>query len=354
VKTEAMLYKKLAGGTVRCRLCSHHCKIADSESGFCGVRRNEGGTLYSLVFGATIARHIDSIEKKPLFHFLPGTFSYSIATIGCNFKCGFCQNWQISQVDGAGGPIGESAGRVPAEVVTEAKRNGCASIAYTYTEPTIFFEYAYETARLAAQAGLRNEFVTNGYMTRAALDTVGPYLDAVNVDLKSWREDYYRNICKARLKPVLDAIGYMKKLGIWVEVTTLVIPGENDTEEELEGIADFIADLDREIPWHVSRFHPDYRFSDRPPTPRVILDRAAEIGREKGLRYVYRGNVAADEDTLCPACGEPVVKRTAGGLRRNKIVEGRCGRCGAEVAGVWDDAPETGDGERIPSGEIDS
>ncbi|MBE0480035.1 MAG: AmmeMemoRadiSam system radical SAM enzyme, partial [Dehalococcoidia bacterium] len=256
MKKKAMLWEKTDEGKVHCFLCSHHCRIADTRVGVCGVRRNEAGELHTLVYAATISANVDPIEKKPLYHFLPGSTSYSIATIGCNFQCGFCQNWQISQAARQEGGLVSGYEMMPGEVVKEAQRFKCASISYTYTEPTIFFEYAYDTSRLAREAGLRNVFVTNGFMTREALDTIQPYLDAANVDLKSFREDYYKTICKARLKPVLDSITYMKELGIWVEVTTLIVPGSNDSEEELNDIAGFIAALDRDIPWHISRFHP--------------------------------------------------------------------------------------------------
>jgi pyruvate formate lyase activating enzyme len=335
MKKEAMLYKKLENNAVRCRLCAHHCKIEDSEFGFCGVRQNIGGTLYSLVYAETIARHVDPIEKKPLYHFLPGSLAYSIATVGCNFRCSFCQNWQISQVTGEADRIERGVEFPPGQVVAEARRHDCASIAYTYTEPTIFFEYAYETAKLAADAEMHNVFVTHGYMTRQALDTIAPYLNAANVDLKAWREDYYRDICRAHIKPVLDSIAYLKKLGIWVEVTTLVVPQENDSDDELEGIAGFIAGVDRGIPWHISRFRPDYRFGDHSATPMATLKRAAEIGKSHGLHYVYLGNVAADIDTICPACGKPVVNRTMGGVSRTRISDGRCAHCGFELRGVW-------------------
>jgi pyruvate formate lyase activating enzyme len=334
MKKEAMLYKKLEDGGVRCHLCSHYCSISESEYGFCGVRQNIGGTLYSLVFGKAIARNIDPIEKKPLYHYLPGSSAYSIATVGCNFRCGFCQNWRISQVTGSDGEL-PGTDFPPEAVVAEARRHDCASIAYTYTEPTIFFEYAYETAKLAKDAGLRNLFVTNGFMTRRALDTMAPYLDAANVDLKAWREEYYREICQAHVKPVLDAIAYMKKLGIWVEVTTLVVPGENDSDEELAGIAGFLAGVGPEIPWHISRFRPEYRFSDRAATPMATMEKAADIGKSQGLRYVYLGNVVADVDTYCPGCRKPVVKRTPGRVRETHISEGRCGYCGAEIDGIW-------------------
>lgn len=332
---EALFWEKLEEKRGRCHLCAHECRIPVDGFGICGVRQNIGGTLYTHVYGEVIAANIDPIEKKPLFHFLPGSRIYSVATIGCNFKCGFCQNWQISQVSAADN--GRVPGRpmMPPEIVAEAKKNRCLSIAYTYTEPTIFFEYAYDTARLAKEAGLRNVFVTNGYMTRQALDVIRPCLDAANVDLKSFSDDSYRKTCKARLQPVLDTIAAMKEIGVWVEVTTLIVPGENDSEQELRQIAEYLARIDTRIPWHISRFHPDYEFRDRAATPVETLSMAREVGRKAGLRHIYMGNVAEDADTACPRCGERVIERRYMGVKENRLAGGRCPACGADVEGVW-------------------
>ena len=289
---EAMLYEKLDGNNVHCYLCSHHCKISDGKFGFCGVRKNTGGALHTLVYGEVIAAHVDPIEKKPLYHFLPGSYSYSIATMGCNFRCGFCQNWEISQLSKEKNPDAGVFELKPEAIVREAKKHNCASISYTYTEPTIFFEYAYDTAKLARKEGLKNVFVTNGFMTKEAIEAIKPYLDAANVDLKFFKDSSYRSICKARLEPVLDSVRLMNKLGIWVEITTLVIPGLNDSDEELSGIAKFIALVDKDIPWHVSAFNPDYKFTDFPSTPVKTLQRAQKIGLAAGLKFVHLGNVA--------------------------------------------------------------
>jgi len=291
MKKEAMLYDKLENKRVHCYLCAHECKIAESKYGICGVRQNFDGTLYTLIYAQIIAANVDPIEKKPLYHFLPGSFAYSVATIGCNFQCGFCQNWQISQLSVKDGAITEGTEVQPEEVVAAAKKYGCKSIAYTYTEPTIFFEYAYDTAKLAKLSGLANIFVTNGFMTHQTIDTIKPYLDAANVDLKSFNDEYYKKYCKARLQPVLDSIKYMKEAGIWLEVTTLIIPGENDSDEELTQIAKFIAGVDKEMPWHISRFRPDYKFIDHNATPVKTLERARDIGRQQGLNHIYLGNV---------------------------------------------------------------
>ncbi len=332
---EAMLYEKKKGGIVYCLLCSHHCRIAESGFGICGVRQNRGGILYTLVYGNVIAAHVDPVEKKPLYHFLPGTSSFSVATVGCNFQCGFCQNWQISQASKKEKGIFAGHEITPARTIQQAKENSCMSISYTYTEPTIFFEYAYDTALAAKEAGLYNNFVTNGYMTRQALDAIGPYLDAANVDLKSFRDDFYKKICKGRLQPVLDSITYMKEQNVWVEITTLIIPGENDSEKELNQISRFIAKVDRNIPWHVSRFHPDYQYTGPPATPLKTLRRAREIGMSNGLRYIYLGNVLEGCDTYCYNCKELIIKRSYFTLETFRIREGRCPSCSAEIAGVW-------------------
>jgi len=334
---EAMLYEPAKDGKVHCFLCNHHCKIADSKFGFCSVRQNRGGTLVTYAYGRVIAANVDPIEKKPLYHFLPGSLSFSIATAGCNFHCGFCQNWQISQIsekDAQGMPGREFP---PGEIVRQAKETGCRSIAYTYTEPTIFFEYAYDTARLAREEGLRNVFVTNGFMTSRALETIHPYLDACNVDLKSFRDDFYKKVCRGRLKPVLQSIRFMKELGIWVEVTTLVVPNQNDSEAELRDIANFIAAVDQNIPWHISRFHPDYEFGDSRPTPLETLRNAYGIGKDAGLEHVYIGNVpGADSDTVCPHCHEIVIRRAGFGVGENRLKNSLCPSCGNPIAGVFE------------------
>jgi pyruvate formate lyase activating enzyme len=335
LKREATLYEKCEGEAVRCNLCSHRCRIEESHYGFCGVRQNIAGTLYTLVYAEAIASHVDPIEKKPLYHFLPGTKSYSIATIGCNFHCGFCQNWQISQISKRDGDAYRIRELPPEQVVKEAVKSGSGSISYTYTEPTIFFEYARDTAELARREGLRNVFVTNGYMTPEALDAMKPWLDAANVDLKSFRDDFYGKNCKARLQPVLDSIRYMKELGIWVEVTTLIIPEENDSREELEDIAAFIARTGVEIPWHISRFHPDNEFTDHAATPIETMRAARDIGKAHGLRYVYLGNVLEGSDMYCYRCQELLLGRRGYLTGRPSLDGGKCPACGAEIHGIW-------------------
>jgi pyruvate formate lyase activating enzyme len=332
---EAVLWEKHDQNKVHCHLCAHECKISESKFGICGVRQNINGRLYTLVYGQVIAVNIDPIEKKPLYHFLPGSLSYSMATIGCNFKCGFCQNWQISQASMKNAYPNAMRTLLPERIVQEAKEKNCLSISYTYTEPTIFFEYAYDTAMLAKEAGLYNVFVTNGYMTKQALDMIKPCLDAANVDLKSFSDASYKKNCKARLQPVLDTIAYMKELDIRLEVTTLVVPGENDSDEELGKIAEFLALIDRDIPWHISRFHPDYQFLHHSATPIETLRRAKEIGLEKGLHYIYLGNVFEGSNTYCHRCHELLVERRYMGTERINLKDGRCPSCNLEISGTW-------------------
>ena len=333
----AQLWEPWHGGpTVRCRLCSHLCRIAVGERGLCGVRENRAGVLYALTYGCAIAAAVDPIEKKPLFHFLPGSPSFSIATVGCNLTCSFCQNADISQMPRDNGVLqGSPLG--PGMVVERALAAGCLSIAYTYTEPTIYLEYARDCALEASAAGLKNVFVTNGFMTRQALDLMGGDLHAANVDLKSFDDGFYRRYAGARLKPVLDSIRRMVEMGVWVEVTTLLIPGLNDTDDELRALAAFLAGVDPDIPWHVSRFHPTYRMLDRPPTPSSTVERAVAIGGEEGLRYVYAGNLpgSAHESTRCPSCGETVIERRGFRVERVKLDGDRCVTCGSLIPGEF-------------------
>jgi len=329
---EAGFYRKAAGDAVECLLCARRCRIPEGESGFCRVRRNVGGTLYSLVYGRLIARHMDPIEKKPLFHFLPGTGSYSIATPGCNFRCSFCQNWQISQMDAA--PALQSLGYVrPEEVVEAALEARAASIAYTYTEPTIFMEYALDCARLAREHGMRNVFVTNGFESPEAVEAMRGLIDAANVDLKSFRDEFYRHFCKARLQPVVETIANMREAGILVEVTTLLVPGQNDSPEELRELTAFLAGISPDIPWHVSRFYPNYKETDLSPTPVESMLRARQIGKEAGLRYIYLGNVLIEgsQDTVCPGCGRVLIHRLGYSRPSVRLKEPKCPDCGHAV-----------------------
>jgi len=332
---EALLYEKLENKSVHCYLCNHHCNIAENSFGFCGVRENRGGVLYSNTYGKIIACNVDPIEKKPLYHFLPGSASFSIAAAGCNFRCGFCQNWEISQVQ-AKGEVALGQDFLPSDVIRGAIKNNCKSISYTYTEPTIFFEYALTTAKIAKENNISNVFVTNGYMSKECLKMIAPYLAAANVDLKFFNDQSYNQICKAKLAPVLESIKLMHELGVWLEITTLIIPKHNDSDEELSNIAAFIAKLDKNIPWHVSGFHPDYKFKDSDPTSDEILKKAQKIGIKAGLNFVYAGNVFGwGSDTVCPACKETIIKREGFTILKYNIKKGSCGFCSQAIPGVF-------------------
>ncbi len=354
---EARFYERLEQGRVQCRLCPHDCLIAPGKRGVCAVRYNSAGTLYTLVADRIIARHLDPIEKKPLFHVYPGSSIYSLATIGCNLRCRFCQNWEISQWPHEHLPKGIDQGEgqtplcpqlaqlddqipgepvTPAEIVRAALASGARAIAYTYTEPTIFYELAYETAVLARAQGLLNVFVTNGFINEAPQRELAGVLDAANIDLKFFRDESYRRLSRVRLQPILEAIARYHDLGVWIEITTLVIPGINDSEDELKEIARFICALSPDIPWHVSRFHGDYQMREIPPTSASTLRRAFEIGREAGLHYVYLGNLPGmmGEDTHCPGCGARLIHRYGFRLLDNRIRQGACPECGTRIAGL--------------------
>ncbi len=333
---EAMIYEKLDNNNVRCHLCSHNCLIHDDRRGLCAVRKNRSGTLYSLVYGKVISMNIDPIEKKPLFHFLPGSRSLSIATVGCNFRCKHCQNYEISQL-----PHEEKfsiPGRemTPEDIVNAALEHGCESISYTYTEPTIFFEFSYDCAQLARSKNIRNVFVSNGYTGPEATRLIAPYLDANNIDLKG-SDTFYRTICGARLRPVQETIRLMHELGVWVEVTTLVIPELNDSDEDLTDIAEFIASVNPAIPWHVSQFYPTYKLMDKPRTPPAALRRARAIGSKAGLKYVYEGNVPGEggENTYCPSCSRLLIRRFGYTIRENHLRGNSCSACAAPIEGIW-------------------
>lgn len=333
---EALFYEKLEGSMVQCRLCRHRCIVADGKRGVCKVRENRQGILYSLVYGLPCSCHVDPIEKKPLFHCLPGSSTFSVATAGCNFHCLHCQNYEISQIYGGennipGYPV------TPEEVVGLALQRECKNISYTYTEPTVFFEYALDIAKLAKEKGIYNNFVTNGYMEKEPLIAISPYLDAANIDLKGFNEKFYRKICGARLSGVLDTIKLYKKLNIWIEITTLIIPGHNDGDDGLKAIAQFIKnELGAETPWHVSAFYPTYKLLDIPRTPSETLHRAREIGIEEGLRYVYEGNIPGSdgENTYCYNCQKPVIRRYGYSISDYNIKDGACKFCGTIIDGI--------------------
>jgi len=333
---EAVLYDKLESGKVKCYLCRHGCLIKDGNRGICSVRVNEGGKLYTLVYDKVVSANVDPIEKKPLFHFAPGSKSFSIATVGCNFQCSFCQNYSISQMPRDRGRIaGESYS--PEEIASLALSNGCRSISYTYTEPTIYYELARETMVQARKLNLLNVFVTNGYMTREMLDDCKVLLDAANVDLKAFNDRFYTHYCKARRDGVMDSLRYMKELGIWVEVTTLLIPTLNDDLHEIRDMARFIrTELGAETPWHVSRFYPQYKEMSLPPTAVEALTAVRQIGLDEGLQYVYTGNVPGDtgEKTFCPGCSEVLIDRLGYRIGKYAIKDGLCPKCGHRIAGM--------------------
>ncbi len=335
---ETLIYDKLDDNAVQCNICHHFCIIKDGKKGICQVRENSGGRLISLVYPRVIANSVDPIEKKPLFHLKPGSYSYSIATMGCNFKCSFCQNSNIAQVSSGYNERIHGQDILPETIVKEALNSNCASISYTYTEPTIFCELALETAKLAREKGLYNIFVTNGYMSTQLLEMLSPYLDAANVDLKAFNDKFYQTYCKARLEPVKANIINMKKMGILVEITTLLIPGLNDDPDDIKAMAKFIAnDVGVETPWHISRFHPCYKMTDRPVTPLADLERVYNAGKTAGLKYVYIGNVPGQswENTYCHSCEELLIERYSYNIKNHMEHKGKCPECGATAFGIY-------------------
>lgn len=350
---KAFLYEKKANNSVKCAACSWYCNIPENQTGVCGVRENIKSDLYLLVYGKPAATHIDPIEKKPLFHFLPGTEIYSFGTYGCNFSCDFCQNWDISTpprelkiqyakekekyLKTLHEMIDACQDLPPEKIVNYCVKNKIPSIAYTYNEPAIFFEYAYDTAKLAHEAGLKNVFVSNGFESAEAIKKIAPYLDANNIDLKAWNSEFYKNICHAKIDPVKENIKRFRDENVWIEITTLLIPGKNDSDEDLKSIAEFLVNISPDIPWHVTAFHPDYKMQDVPATPPETLIRAYKIGKSAGLNYVYTGNIwgLEGEDTYCPKCNELLVKRA--GMRTTKVnlTGNKCPKCKFKIAGKW-------------------
>lgn len=336
----AWLSKKLGSGKVLCQACAQACKLGEGEYGICGVRKVENGELQLLVYGLAAAVNVDPVEKKPMFHFMPDTKAFSLGTVGCNFSCEFCQNFDISQFPKEHDHQIVGHEMPPERIVELAIEYGCDSIAYTYNEPVVFFEYTYDTAKLAHEKGLKNIYVTSGFETRKAIDLLAPYIDGMNIDIKGFTEEFYKEICGGRLKPVLDAVKYAHEKGIWVEVTTLLITGKNDSDEEIRNIAKFIASVDPAMPWHLSAFHPMYKMLDVPRTPGSTLRRAYKIGQEEGLKYLYVGNIDDEdyESTYCPNCKNRVIDRrgTIGQYVTNELDEnGTCPHCGYHLEGVW-------------------
>jgi len=331
-----MQYFKTIGDKIECLLCRHHCKLKEGQVGICGINMNKNGKLVNLVYGHPSSINIDPIEKKPLFHFLPASSILSFGTVGCNFKCPFCQKQQIAHTNKVNDCIYVS----PEEMVNLALKYNTKSIAYTYNEPSVFYPYARDVGILAKEKGLKNVFVTNGFESVYEIEDMKTWVDACNVDLKSFNEEYYKKVLKGKLEYVLDTIKRLHDVGIWQEITTLIVPGDNDSEEELTKIAEFIASVGKEIPWHISRFHPDYKVQDKPPTPMETMIKAYEIGKKAGLKYVYLGNVAMPVITYCPKCNEELIVRSIYRVEKNilKIDEngtGHCPKCAESIEGVW-------------------
>jgi pyruvate formate lyase activating enzyme len=338
---EASWYSKRENGEVRCELCPRLCILRPGDRGSCRVRVNIGGTLYSLVYGRIAAIHVDPIEKKPLLHFLPGAKALSIATAGCDLACAFCQNWSISQ---AYPEEAQAQTFTPQDVVDLAKREGCPVIAYTYNEPTVFFEFMLDCARLARKNGIRNVWVTAAYITPGPLRELAKYLDAANVDIKGIRDDYYRKYCDGHVQPVLDAVRILEEAGVHLEITNLVLPGANDSEQDLRDLASWVRqNLGPDAVLHFSRYFPMYKMEQPGPTPESTLLEARRIAREQGLHYIYIGNLPGEgyEDTICPACGRLLVRRSGYEVdwETYGIVDGACRYCGAKVSGVWVNRP---------------
>jgi len=327
-----MKYYKDDGNKIVCLLCRHYCKLKEDQVGICGVNQNENHSLKNLVYGKIAAINVDPVEKKPLYHFLPNTKSLSIGTVGCNFKCPFCQNWQISQTNS----MDSSHLLSPKEIVDLAIQYGCKSISYTYNEPTIFYPFAKDIALLAKEKGIRSVFVSNGLETPEVIDDMRGVIDAFNIDLKSFDEGYYKKSLKGSLSGVLDTLKRLKERGFWVEVTTLIVPDVNDSKEEIEKIALFIAnEMDIYTPWHISAFHPDYKMDDSKGTTVDKMLEAKEIGKRAGLKYIYLGNINSDSITNCPDCGYELIKRRGYMVLENRLKDGSCPNCGRKIEGIW-------------------
>jgi pyruvate formate lyase activating enzyme len=327
---EAKFWEKGEGERVRCRLCPHSCNIAPLRRGICGVRENRDGKLYTMNYGKVASINVDPIEKKPLYHFYPGEEVFSLGSVGCTFRCGFCQNYAISQAS-----LSEFGTRdmKPEEVVETARSYGCRGVAFTYNEPTIWHEFAYDAMKIAKERGLFTVYVTNGFIQEAPLRELAGVLDAMNIDVKGFTEKFYSKLCKAPLGPVLDAVTLAHQLGIHIELTYLIVPGENDDREEIRQFAQWVAALDPRVPVHFTRFHPDYQMTDKPPTPIPTMEMAHDVGKEAGLKFIYLGNVALrhGEDTVCPKCGALVIHRMGFNVLSMEAKDGHCKVCGEDL-----------------------
>jgi len=332
---EAMFYEKLPDKRVHCKLCPRECKVADRERGYCGVRENRGGTYYTLVFGRLVALNVDPIEKKPFFHYLPGTTALSVATVGCNIFCKFCQNWNISQARPENCPARYVS---PEELTSIAKRYDCPTISYTYTEPVIFYEYVYESAKVAREQGIGNTVVSNGFIKEKPLVEWCKVLSAMKVDLKAFTEKFYKDMCDGRLQPVLDALKVLQREGIWYEIVVLLLPGQNDSAEEIKRMTGWIVkELSPDVPVHFSRFYPQYLVKNLPRTPVSTVERAREIAMREGVKFAYVGNVSPHEgeSTYCPRCKNLLIKRIGYFVTIKGLRDGKCSNCGEKIPGVW-------------------
>ena len=348
-----MLAKTLENKFVQCIACNRRCRIPDGHAGYCGVRVNEKGKLKLIVHSRPVSMWADPVEKKPLFHFLPGTKSFSIGTLGCNFSCDFCQNWDISQAPHEAKSRDPKHWREyfqnlvermeywpPEKIAEAAAASNCQSISFTYNEPVIFTEYAMDVMKIAKKHGMKGIYVTNGYGTKECWDMIKGSIDAVNIDLKAFNQEFYTKLCKVpEMEHIKDSIKYAREIGIWVEVTTLIIPGWNDKVEELRAAAKWLASVDPTMPWHVTAFHPDYKMLQTPPTPPEILVKARQMGEDAGIEHVYCGNLPRGyhdyETTSCPKCKADLITRYGMSVSENKLVDGKCHKCGTKVNGVW-------------------
>ncbi|HDJ24247.1 MAG TPA: AmmeMemoRadiSam system radical SAM enzyme [Candidatus Aminicenantes bacterium] len=335
-KVEARYYQKLPDKEIECQLCPRQCRLGNKERGYCGVRENSEGTYYTLVYGKACSVHVDPIEKKPFFHFYPGQITLSLATAGCNVNCKFCQNWEISQVRP------EQVHHFdfpPRMVVDTAKKYDCPIIAYTYTEPVVFYEYMVDTAKLGRRAGLKSVVVTGGHINPEPLEELISVVEAIKVDLKSFTQDFYDQYVRGKLQPVLEAIKKIAASPIWLEIVYLVIPTLNDSVKEIKNLSRWIkAEVGPDVPLHFSRFHPMYLLRNLPPTPISTLERAHQIAREEGLNYVYIGNVPGHqaESTYCPRCGTLLIKRWGFEVSKINLKDGKCPQCQTPIPGIWD------------------
>lgn len=338
---EALHYEKLNkkpnDRSVRCFLCPRQCTVGPGSLGSCRVRKNINGKLFSVAYARPCAVHVDPIEKKPFYHFLPGEQAFSIATVGCNFSCEFCQNWQISkaEADGEEETVAKEPELLPEQAIRLCKKNDCRIISYTYTEPTIFYEYMLDIARLAKKSHIKNTMVSNGYINEQPLRELCEFLDGANIDLKGFTEEYYAKSCKGSLAPVLRTLKVLKEEGVWLEITNLVVPGLNDDMKQIEEMCMWIAkELGKDVPLHFSRFHPDYKLTDAEPTPLATLEKAHDIAK-KYLDYVYIGNVTGESNTHCPKCDALLIRRSMMSVLENKLKDGKCPKCRHKISGVW-------------------